>query len=101
MQKLILDEIEKIKQKYLASAEEIVGAYNREIDFSKDYEGRQIYELLQNADDAAVDSRGKVRIELLGHTLIVSNTGVPFSFSGIKSLLYPNASTKMVHSNTI
>ena len=101
MQKLILDEIEKIKQKYLASAEEIVGGYNREIDFSKDYEGRQIYELLQNADDAAVDSRGKVRIELLGHTLIVSNTGVPFSFSGIKSLLYPNASPKMVHSNTI
>ncbi len=97
----IKDEIDKIRRKYLDSAEEIVSGYNRECGLSKDYEGRQMFELLQNADDEAKGSSGKVQIRFDGKTLSVSNTGKPFSFRGIKSLLYPNASPKKIHANKI
>ena len=40
MYDLIKGEIEKIKRKYIDSAEEIVSGYNREYSLSKDYEGR-------------------------------------------------------------
>lgn len=98
---LIKEEIEKIRRKYMDSAEEIVSGYNRECSLSKDYEGRQIFELLQNADDEAVGSSGKVLITFDGKRLAVSNTGETFSFRGVKSLLYPNASPKKVHANKI
>ena len=97
----IQNEINKIRAKYLHSAEEIVSGYNRECELSRDYEGRQMFELLQNADDEAVDSCGKVRIAFDGKNLSVSNSGNPFTFSGVKSLLYPNASPKRIHSNKI
>ncbi len=98
---LIKDEITKIRRKYIESAEEIVSGYNRECTLSKDYEGRQMFELLQNADDEALGSSGKVLITFDGKTLSVSNTGEPFSFRGVKSLLYPNASPKKIHANKI
>lgn len=94
-------EIEKIRRKYLDSAEEIVSGFRRELELSKDYEGRQIFELLQNADDEAADSQGKVLISFINNTLSVSNTGTPFSFEGVKSLLYPNASPKKIQANKI
>ena len=97
----IQKEIAKIRAKYLQSAEEIVSGYNRECGLSRDYEGRQMFELLQNADDEAIDSFGKVRIAFDGKTLSVSNSGNPFTFPGVKSLLYPNASPKRIHSNKI
>ncbi len=84
MYDLIKGEIEKIKRKYIDSAEEIVSGYNREYSLSKDYEGRQMFELLQNADDEAVGSSGKVLITFDGKKLSVSNTGETFSFSGVK-----------------
>ena len=97
----IKGEIEKIRRKYLDSAEEIVSGYNRECSLSKDYEGRQMFELLQNADDESANSSGKVLITFDGKKLSVSNTGEKFSFRGVKSLLYPNASPKKIHANKI
>lgn len=94
-------EIGKIYNKYLYSAEEIVSDYNREESLRKDYEGRQIYELLQNADDEAENVDGDVFIELDGTKLTIKNTGTPFSFRGIKSLIHPNASPKLVNENKI
>lgn len=101
MYDLIKGEIEKIRRKYIDSAHEIVGGYNRECSLSKDYEGRQMFELLQNADDEAAGSSGKVLITFDGKKLAVSNTGETFSFEGVQSLLYPNASPKRVHANKI
>lgn len=101
MYEQIQGEIEKIRRKYMDSAEEIVSGYNRECELSKDYEGRQMFELLQNADDEATGSSGKVLVTFDGKTLSVSNTGNPFSFGGVKSLLYPNASPKKIHANKI
>ena len=109
MQELIRKEIKKIRNKYADSAEEIVSGYNRECEYTQGYEGRQIYELLQNADaveeyrqsGSSDDSKDKVKISFDGKTLTVSNTGAPFSFEGINSLLYPNASPKKIHENMI
>lgn len=101
MYKEIQEELEKIRRKYLDSAEEIVSGYNRECSLSKDYEGRQMFELLQNADDESANSSGEVLITFDGKTLSVSNTGNPFTFRGVKSLLYPNASPKRIHANKI
>ena len=101
MKAKIESEIRKIYNKYLDSAEEIVSGYERENTLSRDYEGRQMFELLQNADDEALGSEGKVLVKFDGKTLSISNTGTPFSFAGIKSLLYPNASPKKIHANKI
>lgn len=101
MQEAIEIEKEKIRRKYLDSAEEIVSGYNKECELSKDYEGRQMFELLQNADDEAAGSSGKVLVTFDGNKLSVSNTGDPFRFSGVKSLLYPYASPKKIHANKI
>ena len=94
-------ELLKIRKKYLDSADEINSDYNREKDTIDDYQGRQIFELLQNADDEACNTNGNVKIELLKDVFKISNTGIPFSFEGVKSLLRSNNSPKKVRSNTI
>lgn len=102
MEELIKKEIEKIRRKYSESAEEIIGGYNRERSLSQDYRGRQIYELLQNADDEMDEiDEGRVLISLKNNLLSVSNNGREFTFDGVKSLLYPNASSKGIRANKI
>lgn len=102
MEQLIKNEIEKIRRKYSESAEEIVGGYNRERSLSQDYRGRQIYELLQNADDEMDEiDEGRVLISFKKNLLSVSNNGRKFTIEGVKSLLYPNASSKGIRANKI
>ncbi|WP_160061504.1 DUF3883 domain-containing protein [Psychromonas sp. L1A2] len=76
----------------------MVSAYNREVETEKEYNGRQLLELLQNADD---ECSKEVRIELntTNNTLTISNRGekekcTPFSFKGIESLMISNLSPK-------
>lgn len=95
------DEIDKIKKKYLDSADEIVRDYISENSLASDYAGRQMYELLQNADDEADKGQGEVLISLDDNTLIVSNTGKAFSFEGINSLLRSNNSPKLKQADKI
>lgn len=97
----IENEIQKIFNKYLDSADEINSDYNRENDFAKDYEGRQLFELLQNADDETEKNKGKLKICFNNGLLRVSNTGNPFSFEGVKSLLRANSSPKKVRTDVI
>ena len=52
--KLTLDE-------YKTRPERMISDYNREVELMNDYNGRQLYELLQNCDDAKAKS---VLIEL-------------------------------------
>ena len=103
LQNLIKQEVQKIRDKYLKSANEIVGAFHGEEQLRKDYAGRQIYELLQNADDEAenLPDGGEVAISFFNGVLSIKNTGKPFSFKGIKSLMYPNSSPKKIHENKI
>lgn len=59
----------------------------------KDYNGRQILELLQNADDES-SSEVEIYLNSSEHLLRVSNVGTPFSKRGYESLLLPNNSPK-------
>ena len=93
--------IEITRNVYLSSASYINADYNREISFTKEYKGRQLFELLQNADDESIHGEGKLKIELKGDKLFVSNTGTPFSIDGIQSLMIANNSTKKVRKNMI
>jgi hypothetical protein len=74
----------------------LVSDFNGEKTFINDYIGREILELLQNANDAAAKAgkRGSVRFELLPSGLIAANTGAPFSQAGVGSLCLPHTSPK-------
>ncbi|HHX8281325.1 TPA: sacsin N-terminal ATP-binding-like domain-containing protein, partial [Vibrio diabolicus] len=74
----------------------MISAYNREVETEKEYNGRQLLELLQNADDENSD---EVRIELdtKANLLSIKNRGNAcraFSANGIRSLMISNLSTK-------
>jgi hypothetical protein len=76
--------------------DEMVSAYNREIGYTHDYHGRELLELLQNADDEGMeDSRSRKAIIVLSEDgLCFANTGKPFSAAGIKSLMISDNSPK-------
>lgn len=81
---------------YLAKPATLIADYIKEVATTRDYEGREILELLQNAADQAreADVKGKVVIELLPEGLIVANTGMTFSVGGVLSLETANLSPK-------
>lgn len=97
----IKDHIKIIEEKYIKTAIDIVRDYNTEEKTKRDYKGRQIFELLQNADDCYSEECENISVKfaLRGNLLIVQNTGVPFSARGITSLMNPDASSK--HQGTI
>lgn len=69
---------------------------NAEIILKQAYEGRYLFELIQNARDANKESGkdGKVEIKLEDHILTISNTGGEFSLQGIESITNIGDSTK-------
>jgi len=93
----MLEEISKyFKQKtqqYKSNQHQLISDYKHELEVTKDYNGRQLLELLQNCDDEGSDV---VQIELdrENRTLKVSNNGSSFTLNGYLSLLYPNLSSK-------
>lgn len=80
--------VKTIKDSYIASVHRLNSDNGTAASFSKDYAGRQIYELLQNAEDQVLNDEGEVKIELTGNKLTVSNTGETFSAKGFISILY-------------
>lgn len=87
-------EVTSIRNSYIASVHRLNSDNGTAASFSKDYEGRQIYELLQNAEDQVIDNNGSVKIELHGKKLKVFNTGEPFNAKGFISILYVCDSSK-------
>ncbi len=71
-----------------------VAAYNRENELSKEYNGRQILELIQNADDANATII-EISINTSSKELSIYNDGEPFNFEGIKSIMIANISSKV------
>jgi hypothetical protein len=90
-------DIEKLIQSnlktYRDNSDRFIADYNRELELTKEYNGRQLLELLQNADDA-----GSNEVYFLWDRyrtkLIISNKGEPFTSDGIKSLMLANLTTK-------
>lgn len=70
--------------------------FNEEIREIKSYRGREILELLQNADDAQSD-KVTISLDTKSHTIKIRNSGLrtlPFSERGVESIMYANLSPK-------
>ncbi len=80
-------------QSYRLDKQRIKADYSNEREFTTDYNGRQLLELLQNADDAQT---GAVHIELdeAKKTLRIANNGDAFSDKGLDSLRLAGNSSK-------
>lgn len=88
---------------YFKQPPRLIQDYNSEKETTRDYLGREIFELLQNANDAATeaDVRGRVFVELAHDYLIVANTGEYFTIGGVNSLLFSHISHKKKRKNLI
>ncbi len=81
----------------------LIADYNREIETEENYKGRELFELIQNADDEGNEYQkpNQMLIELTSDALFIANTGIPFKPEGIESLMISNYSPKVFHSNLI
>lgn len=86
-------QIEKSKNVYLTDSSRVIADYRAEKQYTADYNGRQLLELLQNADDAKTDSI-QISLDTNNKVLSIANMGIPFSLAGIKSLMLANMSSK-------
>lgn len=91
---------EHVLELYLQHPDEIARDFINENEMRDDYEGREILELLQNAVDQ-VEVGGKIHIGLMNDILTVANTGEPFNFLGVRSLMKSNLSPKRLNKNMI
>lgn len=102
VKKHIVELLNTRKDIYKKDPRIIIEDYRREQEKIDEYNGRQLLELLQNADDAAFSAENKCCfISLTDNKLIVANNGEPFTREGIESLMYSNLSPKMKEQNKI
>lgn len=92
--------IEHVLNLYLEHPDEIERDLIKENATRDDYEGREVLELLQNAVDQ-IENGGKIGIGIKDNILTVANTGKPFDFNGIKSLMKSDLSPKRKSNDTI
>jgi len=95
-EKLILKEIQNQRVVYQLNPDRIVADYNNEVETINEYNGRQIFELLQNADDEKSEDV-LIEINTKDNIFKISNKGSNcegFSIGGFKSLMLPNFSPK-------
>lgn len=98
-----IDQLATRKRQYAETPQSIIEHYNNELENINSYNGRQLLEMLQNADDAA----GKpgcdktVLIHLEDNVLTIANSGEPFSQGGLESILFSNLSPKVMDQNKI
>lgn len=100
--KWLNEQREKVREEYLKTPERLIQDYRQEIELNKQYNGRQLLELLQNADDESLNiKKPSVLIKLDGNKLIVANNGNFFSADGIKSLRFARITGKKHRSDVI
>ena len=93
----VLELIDKIKDVYVKLPAIMIAAYNREVETKEEYNGRQLLEFLQNADDAFSDEV-LISIDTEKNILTIANRGekcIPFKYKGIRSLMISNLSSKI------
>jgi len=102
MKDFIESELQKLLQNYINLPLTIISDYKNELEKMKDYNGRQLLEMLQNADDETGNAIEKTAyIELTDTHLIIANNGNTFTKGGIESLIYSNVSPKAIQQNKI
>lgn len=85
--------INKNVETYKINSNRIISDFRGEKQTTDDYRGRQLLELLQNADDAKTDKIG-IHLDTENKILRVANNGDKFDLNGIQSLLIANLSSK-------
>lgn len=87
---------------YLRDSNIILEDFRREREKIEEYNGRQLLEMLQNADDESITKKEKVCfIKLSENRLIIANNGRKFSEGGIESLMYTSLSPKANEQNKV
>ena len=82
---------------YRASPTRLREDVGSEAEIAHDYNGRLVYELLQNADDSMAGSSGdqdRILFRLTDHELWVANTGHPLTEVDVRGLTATGAGTK-------
>lgn len=98
----ILDLIAKRRDIYIKDPLLIVEHYNNENKIIDEYNGRQLLEMIQNANDESDTTKPKkVKITLENTTLLIANNGNPFSIGGVESLIYSDLSPKVMEENKV
>ncbi|ORU91274.1 MAG: hypothetical protein A6F72_01595 [Cycloclasticus sp. symbiont of Poecilosclerida sp. N] len=93
--------IQQRKEGYRADSNLIPSNYGTEKETVKEYNGRQLLELLQNADDAQ-SQQVSIKLDTEQKVLTISNNGEncdSFSVEGVKSIMYANLSSKTNNQN--
>jgi hypothetical protein len=91
------NEIEKIATEYFKkytefeTSRDLLSAMNNEESLKSQYAGRELLELVQNADDA---KSSEIKIELKKNVLVVSNQGDPFTIESLQRLCQGKVSNK-------
>lgn len=98
----IKQKLEIRKKDYLNDPLRILEDYRKEKEKIEEYDGRQLLEMLQNADDEAITKKDKTCfIRLTESQLTIANNGRRFSEGGIESLMYSNISPKVLEQNKV
>lgn len=90
---VIKEDRDKTEEAYRIQSALFLQHYNYEQELAAEYHGRQILELMQNADDAGA-SELTIDLDTNNNILTVSNNGSPFTTEGIKSIMMGGLSTK-------
>lgn len=102
LNKFIEDELILRNKHYKEAPASIIEHYNIEQQNIQAYNGRQLLEMLQNADDVSENAKEKkVLIKLNENELVIANNGEPFSEDGFRSIIYSNLSPKTMQQNKI
>ena len=93
----VKEKLKTRKKVYLTDSNIILEDYLKEKEKIEEYNGRQLLEMLQNADDEVITEKEKTCfIKLSENQLIIANNGRKFSEGGIESLMYSNISPKVL-----
>lgn len=98
MKEFIENTRKTIFKEYQTSPSRLIADYFNETRTRDDYQGRQLLEMLQNAEDAAKNAglqKTKVLLQLKDSILTIANNGEHFTEDGVDSLFYANNSAKI------
>lgn len=102
LNKFIEDELALRKKHYREDPASIIEHFNIEQQNIQTYNGRQLLEMLQNADDASeTANKKKVLIRLSENQLTIANNGETFTEGGFLSITRSNLSPKTMQQNKI
>lgn len=90
----VLEKREAKFKLYKQEYDEYISASKKEKNVVQEYQGRELLELIQNAEDESFDRKGIIKIKLSNNILTIQNSGKPFSYEGILSLMTANFSVK-------